>query len=114
VVPNCPANADCAGLVPTITGPDGLPVAIPPASGTTSATCVNGYDQYGDACQDWTPITSSPSTTAAAINYLYGTPSTLPPASQAAATGTGTIAGIPTWAMVAAGGVLLLMMAMKR
>ena len=41
--------------------------------------CVNGFDEFGDACTDFTPITSSPAATAAAINYLYGTPGALPP-----------------------------------
>lgn len=49
--------------------------------------CVGGFDEFGDACTDFTPITSDPTATAAAINYLYNNPgnttlpSTLPGAS---------------------------------
>lgn len=41
--------------------------------------CVGGYDEYGDACTDFTPITSNPANTAAALQYLY-----TPPVSQPA------------------------------
>jgi hypothetical protein len=33
-------------------------------------TCDGGYDEYGAACVDFTPVTSDPVATAAAINYL--------------------------------------------
>jgi hypothetical protein len=32
--------------------------------------CVGGYDEYGDACTDFTPITSDPVATATANQYL--------------------------------------------
>ena len=38
--------------------------------------CVGGFDEFGDACTDFTPITSDPTATAAAINYLYSNPGT--------------------------------------
>ncbi len=63
----------------TIIGPDGLPLTINDSTG--SGECVNGYDEYGVACADWSAITSNPATTAAAINYLYG------PSGQAASSG---------------------------
>ena len=35
-----------------------------------ASACVNGYDQYGQACTDFTPITSNPTLTAEANAYL--------------------------------------------
>lgn len=33
--------------------------------------CTGGYDEFGMACTDFTPITSNPAATAGAIDYLY-------------------------------------------
>lgn len=92
----------------TITGPDGLPITIntSPANPTSSANdCTNGYDQYGVACQDFSSITSNPDTTAAAINLLYNSPSTLPiPASHPAATSS----SFPSWLIYALAAVVVL------
>ena len=42
--------------------------------------CVAGFDEFGQACTDFSPITNNPTDTAAAINYLYSAPAgaTLP------------------------------------
>ena len=58
---------------PSIIGPTGLPITV-----TGSGDCVNGYDSFGNACTDFSQITSNPAATAAAIQYLYNSPSTLP------------------------------------
>lgn len=48
----------------TFVGPDGFPQAYP------LDACVGGYDGYGVACQDFSPITNNAAMTASAINYL--------------------------------------------
>src|SRR5580698_9638967 len=55
-------------LADTTVGPDGLPITINTPS--TVSGCVNGYDEFGVACTDFTPITSNPVSTALALNYL--------------------------------------------
>ena len=40
--------------------------------------CVGGFDEYGMACTDFTPITSDPTATAAALQYLNTPTGTLP------------------------------------
>ena len=80
----------------TVTGPMGTPISVPSPSGSD---CVNGYDQYGVACQDFTPITSNPVETALA-NFFLNTPT---PAAKPATS-------MPSWAIPAiAGGILFLL-----
>jgi len=49
--------------------------------------CVGGYDEYDNACTDFTPITDSPTNTANAINYLYTPTPTGAPTSGNASSG---------------------------
>lgn len=48
------------------------------APGADPSACVNGFDEFGQACQDWTPITSDPNATAKALQILYGAPTQQP------------------------------------
>ena len=96
------------GMGDTVIGPNGLPITVAPqptAASSTTSDCVNGYDSYGNACQDFSSITSSPAATSAAINYLY-TPAVAPTTPPVASSSTTTYMIAAT---VAVGFLLLLM-----
>ena len=52
--------------------------------------CTNGYDQYGDACTDFTPITSNPTLLSAANSYINPLSNVDAPTSGSTTAGTTT------------------------
>lgn len=69
------------GLGETVIGPNGIPMEVNPGPVTGDANvCTNGFNPFGEACTDFTPITNDPALTAAALKALYGSSAPKTPA----------------------------------
>jgi len=88
------------GMGATVTGPAGTPLTVPD---TSSSACVGGFDQYGQACQDWSALINDPAALAAAISGLYA-PSNSPTPTTLSTTALLVIGGVVVALLLAMGG----------